>query len=174
VLPIHNLAVAVTPPVNPHLQRSLYAAIAARIAKPFCAIPWEFAGFSKQVHDLILQGGDEFFEEYQCDFVPDAFYFDYEKRCAYVLEIVKSNDISDEKAEKLCTAWWLFDAVYWDFVVVLHYPKVCKTVYVPDMVSLDSLATTYGDYGKAFDLLRRDAADPAILPVTGRIIGVIQ
>jgi len=159
---------------HPHLQRQLYAAIASRIAEPFCTIPWEFAGFSKQIHSLVAQDGDDFFEEYQCDFTPDAFYFDHEKRCAYILEIVNSNDISAVKAEKLCAAWWLFDAVGWDFVVILHYPKVCKTVFVPDMVSLDSLAATYGDYGKAFDLLRRDAADPAILPVTGQRIGVIQ
>jgi hypothetical protein len=118
-----------------------HALLSARLAPPFNHQPWQFSGFQEFVRQTLSPYDDD-----GCllmpakDWVINPDGWCVNKNSVAILEVVRTNDIDENKARKLANLFWMFDAAEYWLDVVLFYPATSTTVVVDNLLGLDGNA----------------------------------
>lgn len=140
--------------MTPSPQQQYYASLVPGLAAPFDSFKWKFYGFCPWYRQLLGISSP--------GIVPDGHCVDVERSHLYLLEIVETHDIDEEKAERLSTACWAIDELGWNTDIVIYYPRFCKTVINQYALLLDQQAVHSGGYRAAFTKLTRDINHPDV------------
>lgn len=138
-------------------QAKYYSCLIQQLAPCLRGLDWKLEGFRPWARETYAACEDCEDADWHIGFTPDAWALDAEQRMVYILEIVESHDITEEKARRISNCFWYLDAAYWQLAVIMFYPKYSRTLYV-DPLFLDGTAKVLAErqcpYSDAFTALK--------------------